>query len=332
MKVHIFNDILNSEASSQLADFHNRIKEVPFFQSVGFYNATIGTVNYRPVFFTVTDNENNITGSMLAHHIRVLPFRCRYTSFTLIVGGPVLENIKEKNEVLDLLLVELKKQYSGKSLFIEFRNLTDHGNYNDIFKNNGFDYKNWLNSEVDVSNVNAMLGNIGKNKQKQIAEAEVRGFISRPANSVKEIEFFYRQLKYFYIFKIHRPLPPKQVFLSLYEQALKNNTTIPVILCLFNKKIIGGMMCPSDSDTMYEWYVCTFNQKRSDPLSGVALTYGGLEYSAKRDLKIFNFMGLGRPEKEYGVRRFKRQFGGNENNYGRYILKTSGLLSEILYP
>lgn len=332
MKVHVFNNRLNGEAEVQLSDFHNRVKEVPFFQSVGFFNATIGTENYRPVFFTVTDTGNNIIGSMLAHHIRVLPFRCRYTSFTLIVGGPVLENIKEKNEVLDLLLAELKRQYSGKSLFIEFRNLKDQGNYNDIFKKNGFDFKNWLNSEVDVSDVNAMLGNIGKNKQKQIAEAEGRGFITRPAKNEKEIEIFYRQLKHFYLFELHRPLPPKEVFLSLYFQASKNGSTVPLIICILNEKIMGGMVCPYDSDKMYEWYVCSVNQRKGDPLSGVAITYGGLIYAGKRGIQYFNFMGLGKPEKEYGVRRFKRQFGGNENNYGRYILKTSGLLSEILYP
>ena len=330
MKVHVYDDTFSGEAEAQLTDFHNSVKEAPFFQSVGFFNATSGNRNYRPVFFVITDDADKLIGSLLAHHISILPFAYRFTSFTLLVGEPVLEHNVDKNIILGLFLSELKKHFSGKSLFIEFRNLNDLSQFDEIFNKNGFQFENWLNSEISTADFSTMLGNVTRNKQKQITEAETLGIITRPASNAKEVDIFYRQLKRFYLFSLHRPLPPKKVFMNLYSQALSKNSIIPVIITLNNGRIIGGMVCPYDSSRMYEWYICNSYKNKSDQLAGVATTWGGLKYAFESGLGLFNFMGLGKPEKEYGVRRFKRQFGGNENNFGRYIYRTSKHLSKTL--
>ena len=42
-----------------------------------------------------------------------------------------------------------------------------------------------------------------------------------------------------------------------------------------------------------------------------------MRWGAENGCHTFDFGGAGKPNKEYGVREFKRQFGGALVNYGR---------------
>jgi len=44
-----------------------------------------------------------------------------------------------------------------------------------------------------------------------------------------------------------------------------------------------------------------------------------LKDGAAKGYKSFDFGGAGSPHEEYGVREFKRRFGGDLVNYGRYM-------------
>jgi len=46
---------------------------------------------------------------------------------------------------------------------------------------------------------------------------------------------------------------------------------------------------------------------------------GTIDYAAKNGLKFFDFMGAGASDKDYGVRKFKSQFGGKLVEYGRFL-------------
>lgn len=331
MKVHVFDDTFSGEAEAQLTDFHNSVKEVPFFQSVGFFNAASGVKGYRPVFFVVTDHEGNIAGTMLANHIRILPFKCRMLSYTLITGGPVLNKaVHNKTEILGVMLDKLQQECGRKALFTEFRNLMDMSEYRDTFEKHGFAFEDWLNSEIDTSDADAMLSEVQKNKQTQIREAAASGINTRQAENEGEVRTFYGQLKRFYTFRLHKPLPPLPVFINLFRQSVASQQAVPVIVSVYKGRIIGGMICPQDNTSMYEWYICTENQGNTDLYTGVATTWGGIENANQRGLHYFNFMGLGKPGKEYGVRRFKKQFGGTESNFGRYYYFRFRLLYQIV--
>lgn len=55
-------------------------------------------------------------------------------------------------------------------------------------------------------------------------------------------------------------------------------------------------------------------------------TYAAIEYGLKNHLKIFDFMGAGKPSEDYGVRDFKGKFGGELVEHGRFIKINNALL------
>ncbi len=45
-----------------------------------------------------------------------------------------------------------------------------------------------------------------------------------------------------------------------------------------------------------------------------------MEWGSENKFNIFDFGGAGKPGEEYGVRNFKKRFGGKSVNFGRYEL------------
>ena len=81
-------------------------------------------------------------------------------------------------------------------------------------------------------------------------------------------------------------------------------------------------MCPiTPNQEMFEWYIAGLDHdfKGTGIYPSSIATWGAIEYSSRNNIPKFNFMGAGQPEKHYGVRDFKLQFGGQLVNSGRYI-------------
>ena len=53
------------------------------------------------------------------------------------------------------------------------------------------------------------------------------------------------------------------------------------------------------------------------------LNWHVIAWGSANGFHIFDFGGAGKPNKNYGVREFKRQFGGDMVNFGRYRKKYS---------
>ena len=56
-------------------------------------------------------------------------------------------------------------------------------------------------------------------------------------------------------------------------------------------------------------------------------TWAGIHTSIENQYKLFDFMGAGKPDSDYGVRAFKSKFGGKEVELGRFLY----VGNEILY-
>jgi lipid II:glycine glycyltransferase (peptidoglycan interpeptide bridge formation enzyme) len=80
--------------------------------------------------------------------------------------------------------------------------------------------------------------------------------------------------------------------------------------------------------TIYADYVGVPNRHKNlhaNPL----LNWHVLKWGLENGYHIFDFGGAGKPNKNYGVREFKRQFGGKLVNFGRYSKIHSPIKMEI---
>jgi len=289
------------------------------FQSSEILELFEGSENFKPVPVQVSLN-GKIAGILLGVIIKeysgMIGF---FTSRTVIYGGPLIDPaLNDKPQVIDFLLKELIKEVKNKSIFIQFRNFFNWTDYKDVFTQNGFNYLERLNYLVDTTSEVDTRRRISSSKLRQVKKGLKAGAeIIEPENT-EQVREFYDILYYLYKYKVKKPLPKWSFFEGFYKQTQNNKLGI-IRLVRYNGKIIGGILSPVTKDkVIYEWYICGLDQEYRQVYPSVLATWAAIDYALKNDIKKFDFMGVGVPDKDYGVRDFKSKFGGELVNYGRF--------------
>jgi serine/alanine adding enzyme len=289
------------------------------FQSVDFFNLFKAQKNAIPLLYTVWDEEK-LTGWLLAikyKHTKGYPGFL--TSRTVIWGGPLLFGETDcQLKSLDKLLKALIKDSKNKSALIEFRNMHDLSAFNHIFEKNGFELSTRMNCVIEMDDKNMLLKQIKDSKLRQISKSLKQGVVITEAENIGQVHEFYNILKDLYHDKVRKPLPEQSFFEAFYHWGKQSGLGV-ILLTKFQDKIIGGSLCPITIDhEIFEWYTAALTIEYRQLYPGVLATWAPMEYALKNNINRFNFMGIGSPDKPYGVRNFKLQFGGSVNNYGRF--------------
>jgi len=293
-----------------------------FFQSPKAYNFYKSLPAFNPVLLLSVDESGEINGSLLAVIQKEKGFLKSFLSRRcIVIGGPI---IKDGNKnVADKLLHGLVKKVKNKSIYIEFRNLVDLSEYKEIFKKNGFIFKEHFNFIVNIKYPEENFRMLNDNRKRQIKKSLKEGTEIVNPKGINEVYQFYLILKRLYKERVKKPLPDFSFFESFFNKADLGK----YFLVKFEDKVIGGIMCPVFKDKIYEWYVCGLDTEYKNQAPSVLATWSAIEYAAKNGLKYFDFMGAGSPDSDYGVREFKSKFGGELVQYGRF----SRINNKILY-
>ena len=306
------------------------------FQLPDMYQFFENTRNFEPEIIIASDDNSVICGVLLAVIIREKRWPVSYfSSRTIVYGGPLIDNNRSDNaDILDLLLKVLIQKVSDKSVFIQLRNFFDWKPYNYIFEKYGFILTERLNLIVDTSNRRQLMLKLSKSKIRQVNQALKNGVEIIQTGTLNDVRVFYEILHRLYRFKVRKPLPGWSFFENYYNYCNEGGPGV-ILLIRFKNRIIGGILCPvTPFNTIYEWYVCGLDGEYKKLYPSVVATCAAIDYAINHNIPAFDFMGVGRPDKEYGVRDFKMKFGGNMVNYGRWSRINNKLLytlSEIGY-
>lgn len=298
-----------------------------FYQSVGGMQAFVSGVT----------DEGRLVGVVVGYitHERN-PIKQYFTRRAIIYGGPLLaEDISAT--ALAALLKAVKAMGNGQwaigeennrqlpiansPIYIESRNFYDYSKWKSIFEANGFCYQPHLNIHVVCNAAHSM----SEQRVRQVRKALKNGVEICQAQSEEDIKTWYHILQQLYRTKVRTPLWSEEFFLQFYRKGVGK-----YLLVKHRGKVIGGMMCPVLNDkTIYEWYVCGLDEEYRDLYPSVVATYAAIEYAKEHGLKLFDFMGAGKPDKPYGVRDFKAEFGGELVEHGRFLCIRKPLLYAI---
>lgn len=232
----------------------------------------------------------------------------------IIIGGPLLSS-DISDEELAMLLEAVKVKLRKKAIYIETRNLHDYCHWRGVFEQCGFVYEPHLNYQVKCQPKDEVWKNLKENRRRQIKKALAEGTIIEEAASEKEVVKYYDLLDDLYRRKVKTPLFPKEFFLEFYRKECGK------FLLVKTKKdeIIGGIMCPVlYGKTIYEFFVCGNDSTYKTNYPSVMATWAAMDYASNNNIEVFDFMGAGKPNEEYGVREFKSKFGGELVEEGRY--------------
>ena len=237
-----------------------------------------------------------------------------FTRRAIIIGGPLLDN-EISNEALSTLLHTVRSELSKQAIYIETRNFNDYSHWKDIFRAQGFAYQPHLNFHIDTSSLETALANIGKHRWKYI-RLSIRDGATMVENPT--IEQCYAVLAELYRDKVKTPL-----FSIEFFEKLCRMPNAKFLLVEFEGKIIGGTICVSlPNKALYEWFVCGNDNYHKGIRPSSVATWYGMEYAATHNYPLFDLMGAGVPDKPYGVRDFKAEFGGKLVEHGRFLCVT----------
>lgn len=333
-------------STAEWSDFIAGHPEGTIFQSPEMFEFLKMVPKFSPVFIAAKDENDSISGILLGVIIREMKGLAGYfSSRTVIYGGPIIDpGSPDREEILHIMLGSLIRQVRNHAIFIQFRNFTSQAEILKSFESAGFHLRDRLNLIVDTSSRETVIKNMSESRLRQVKkglgigrQGEVNaGHFARiiKPDNLGQVRDFYDILYELYKYKVKKPLPSWEFFEQFYR--ISNEGRLGVILLVeYQGKIIGGILAPvTPGKTIYEWYVCGLDQQYKEVYPSVLATWAALDYAVNNNIPRFDFMGVGIPEREYGVRDFKARFGGELVNYGRFARinnKSFYFLAELGY-
>ncbi len=285
-----------------------------FFQSPECYDFYSSLNFLKPFVFAVLENEK-LMAVMCGYLIADGNSLKSYFSRRAIVPGGLLLDTNISAEATQKLVQHAIQELKNQAIYIEIRNYNDYSIFRKNIESAGFKYTEHFDIHVVTSNLKSVLSGLSETKRRQLKTAQKNDVTwSETTQSIDVIEF-YACLRKLYTSKIKMPLFPVEFFQKL---VLLNNGKLLVVKQ--NGKIIGGMACVILANKkIYEWFVCGDETVEKTFYPSVVATWAGLECAVNNNIPCFDFMGAGKPDKEYGVREFKSKFGGELLEYGRFL-------------
>ena len=159
---------------------------------------------------------------------------------------------------------------------------------------------------------------MSSSKLRQVKKGLKEGAEIIDPENLEQVREFYDILSHMYKVKVKKPLPKWSFFKNFYELSKQDKLGI-IKLVKYNNRIVGGILSPVlKGKVIYEWYVCGLDTEFKKVYPSVLATWAAIDYANKNNIPVFDFMGVGVPDKHYGVREFKSKFGGEMVNFGRF--------------
>jgi serine/alanine adding enzyme len=285
------------------------------FQTPEMYDVYRSAGYYSPVIVVCMDEKNEICGLILSVIQKEYKgFLGRLSSRSIIWGAPL---IKENDKIIfELLLNEYDKLVGGKVVYTQIRNLWDTEYFKNEFEKLGYVYEDHLDILVDLNkSEDTLWSEVYSRRRSQINKSERKGVTIRIFNEPEMIEKSYDILREVYK-RAKLPLPGKDYFISA-NRFLGEQEYLKFFGAFIEGRLIGVMYLLCFNERTYEWYIgCYMDYMRVHPND--LIIWEIFKWSKENGYKVFDFGGAGRPDKEYGVREYKKKFGGNTVNFGRY--------------
>jgi len=293
---------------SQTATFFQTLECYEFYESLSFLT---------PFVYALSENDR-MTGILCGYIISEGSYLEKFFSKRAIVPGGVLLDPHVSTNGLKQLLEKVKADLKRKAIYIEIQNYKNYDEYRLVFNAAKYNYTSYLNFYVPTYDIQTAFGRLSDELQKQIRLAEKNGFEWKAATQSDEIKAFYAKLR-----PQHRKFSKTALFpLEFFEKlAVLPNGKIFVIK--HRRTVLGGVACVIlEGNTMYKWFACENDIKADNfnkMLSCSAVMWPAIEYAANTNIHRLEFMNVGRPSDDTKAREFKRKYGGQSVELGRFL-------------
>jgi len=92
--------------------------------------------------------------------------------------------------------------------------------------------------------------------------------------------------------------------------------TVQIRIARCGNVVVAGRIVLVFGGLVYAWYSGTRRIPGIYPVD--CLAWDEIQWGSENRQQVYDFGGAGRPDEDYGPRKFKSKFGGELVNYGRY--------------
>lgn len=285
------------------------------FQTPEMYDVYKNTKNYEPFFLAVINEDDEILGILLSviQHEYKRPIG-NLTARSIIWGGPLIK--KEDPQVFELILRNYERIVRRRAVYSQFRNLWNMQKFKEIFIHLRYTFEDHLNIIVDLSKSESLLWKEVHSKRRN----EIRRAIKEGTSVLELKNFVDLDNIYWILHEVYKnaklPIADKSLFVESFK-VLGLRGMIKYFGAFNNNEIIGGICILCYRETLYNWYAGSL-RKFYNKYPNDLLPWEVFKWGKKNGYLIFDFGGAGKPDKKYGVRDYKKKFGGRLVNYGRF--------------
>lgn len=320
---------LDQTTQSEIQNFVTTFDGLTVFQLPIFLHVLERTRDHEGYWIGLEDNDEIIGSVIFFDVIHSTPVPGVSARRRVVIGGPLIKSSLDNPcypEYVRMMLDEVIGR-NRKPFFVEIRNTFDTQNIMRGFELVGFHFEDHLNYIIDLSKEeDELLRDMSSSGRRMVKKSLKEGLIVQNGNSLKEIEEFYGVISEMYSRK-ELPLADISLFKSCFE-VLGNQYCRYFLAKDETERVVAGRLELIAGGTMFDWYAAADSEclaKRPNEL----LIWSALTEGKRLGLSRFDFGGAGRIDEEYGVREFKRKFGGQEVNYGRYFIPVRPIATSI---
>ena len=272
------------------------------------------TKHYTPITLAAVDSDtNNMIALLNAVIIKEFDgFFGRFTSRSIIIGGPLFLDNDTGMTAVKKLMEYYNSKFGHLVIYTEARNLWD---IEEQITLPGYEYEDHLNFLIDLtSGEQKIWTNLSKARRSGINKSRKMGVEIHEMNSRDELPILYDLLLDTYK-RARHPLADSSFFSSLFSVLVPKNRA-KILFAKHEGIYIGAIILLMYKNKIYDFYSCS-KKEYSNYYPNDTLVWHALEWGSVNNYSIFDFMGAGKPKENYGVREFKKQFGGAQVNFGR---------------
>lgn len=282
---------------------------------------------HKPMLFAAIDGNEEIMSLILLVRVKTASGLPSRVASRCIAYGGILHPTDGEYDAAPKLLEFLDFTAKRASLFTEIRNITDMADFKEGITKCGYIYFDYLNYLVRLDrDPDKIFQGFSRTRRQNIRNLEKKGILVEEVRERKDIGKVYDILKSTYA-RIRVPLAD----ISLFQAAF--DIMYPLGMAKFYLAKVGKEETATAVALLYKkciylWYLGTKGEfLKINPAS--LIVWHLVKWGSQNGYEILDFLGAGKPEEPYGVREFKKRFGGDEVSYGRYQKLYSPLLLKI---
>lgn len=295
--------------------FTKKHTHVVYFQSLLFFKACHISEGLTPYFHVAYNEHKAIVGIMLSfRQVQYSFFPLNLFSSRIIIwGGPL---VKDEDLSVYRGLYEIYLRQKPFSIYTQVRNLFDQSKFQDVIQDLGFKYEEHLNILIDLRKTEEELWQeIHSKRRNEIRRSIKEGTIVEVKKDEYSLEKCYLILEEVYQ-RAKLPLPSLNHFRALLHSGNEREGLV-IFVAKFENKIIGCMLCLAYGTTLFDYYAGAYRDwyhKYPNDL----IPWEVFKWGKQNGFIQFDFGGAGKPNVPYGVREYKKKFGGETVSYGRF--------------